>query len=121
MARLRNGSLVLAFNNSSVGVRDKPATSARKPLSIALSRDKGASWPWVRDIETGNLSSLEIDSRGKQKVHEEYSYPSLLEDAQGKINVAYSYNRKTIKVVRFEEEWITQGHTQGQFKGGSLR
>jgi predicted neuraminidase len=121
MARLRNGSLVLAFNNSSVGVRDKPATSARKPLSIALSRDNGASWPWVRDIETGNPSSLEIDSRGKQKVHEEFSYPSVLEDAQGKINVAYSYNRKTIKVVRFEEEWITQGHTQGKFKGDSVR
>jgi predicted neuraminidase len=48
-------------------------------------------------------------------------YPSLPEDAQGKINVAYSYNRKTIKVVRFDEEWITQGHTQGKFKGDSLR
>jgi predicted neuraminidase len=121
IARLHNGSLVLAFNNSSVGLRDKPATSARKPLSIALSRDNGASWPWIRDIETGNSASLQIDSGERQKVHEEYSYPSLLEDAQGKINVAYSYNRKTIKVVRFDEEWITQGHTQGKFKGDSLR
>ncbi|MGA8149549.1 MAG: sialidase family protein [Terriglobales bacterium] len=111
-AMLDDGSLVLAFNNSSAHVtRDKTGASARKPLSIALSRDGGENWPWVRDIETGSPSGHD------GAAHEEYSYPSLLQDANGKINVAYTYRRETIKVVRFDEEWIKQGKTEGKFKG----
>jgi predicted neuraminidase len=115
-AMLRDGSLVIAFNNSSAGVsRDKTGISARKPLSIALSPDGGKTWPWVRDIETGNTAGQQKKAPGA--THEEYSYPSLLQDADGKINVAYSYNREAIKVVRFDEEWIKQGATEGKFKG----
>jgi predicted neuraminidase len=119
-ASLRDGSVVIAFNNNSSGVtRDKTGGAPRKPLSIALSRDGGQTWQWVRDIETG-------ESAGQQKkiadwTHEEYSYPSLLQDANGKINVAYTYNRDDIKVVRFDEEWIKQGHTEGKFKGDGPR
>jgi predicted neuraminidase len=112
-ARLQDGSLVIAFNNSSAGVtRNRPDTSVRKPLSIALSQDGGDTWPWIRDIETGIPA-------GRQ--NEEYSYPSVLQDASGKINVAYTYCREAIKVVRFDEEWIKQGNTEGKFKGDSLR
>lgn len=119
-ALLRDGSVVIAFNNNSSRVtRDTTGVAARKPLSIALSQDGGQTWPWVRDIDTG-------ESAGQQKkildwTHEEYSYPSLLQDANGKINVAYTYNRDDIKVVRFDEEWIKQGHTEGKFKGDSPR
>lgn len=119
-AMLRDGSLVIAFNNNSSGVaRDKTGVAVRKPLSIALSQDDGETWPWVRDIETG-------DSAGQQKevrdwTHEEYSYPSLLQDANGKIIVAYTYNREAIKVVRFDEEWIKQGRTEGKFEGDRLK
>jgi predicted neuraminidase len=117
---LRDGSLVIAFNNSSAGIsRDKARASVRKPLSIALSQDGGETWPWVRDIETGSPSEQSDEIQGGRGKHEEYSYPSLLQDANGKINVAYSYNRGAIKVVRFEEEWIKQGHTEGKFKGDS--
>jgi predicted neuraminidase len=112
VAMLRDGSLVIAFNNSSARVtRDKTGTSPRKPLSIALSRDGGDTWPWVRDIETGSSSSS----------REEYSYPSVLLDENGRINVAYSYQRDTIKVVRFDEEWIKQGETEGKFKGYGVK
>jgi predicted neuraminidase len=116
LAMLRDGSLVIVFNNSSAGAtREHPATSARKPLAIALSQDGGKTWPWVRDIETGNPAGQQ--NKTASKTHEEYSYPSLLQDANGKINVAYSYNRDAIKVVRFDEEWIKQGTTDGKFKG----
>jgi predicted neuraminidase len=122
LAKLRDGSLVLAFNNSSAGTtHEKTATSARKPLSIALSEDGGETWPWIRDIETGSSIAQQNVAHEGHKTHEEFSYPSLLQDAQGKINVAYSYNRETIKVVRFEKEWIKQGQTEGQFKGNSLK
>jgi predicted neuraminidase len=118
LAKLRDGSLVVAFNNSSAGLtRDKARASVRKPLSIALSQDGGQTWPWVRDIETGSPAQQANDIQEDRRKHEEYSYPSLLQDASGKIIIAYSYNRETIKVVRFDEEWIRHGHTEGKFKG----
>jgi predicted neuraminidase len=125
VAKLQDGSLIIAFNNSSAGItRDKPATSVRKPLSVALWQVGGETWPWVRDIETGGSAGQpagQPNEIGKSHgAREEYSYPSLLQDAQGKINVAYSYNRETINVVRFGEE-IKHGRTEGKFKGDNLK
>jgi predicted neuraminidase len=122
LAELHDGSLVLAFNNCSAGVtRDKAATSPRKPLSIALSLDGGASWPWIRDIETGKSAETPIGPPAGHPKHEEYSYPSVLQNPRGKIYVAYSYNRETIKVVRFDEKWIKRGQTVGKFKGDGAK
>ena len=119
MTVLHDGALVIAFNNSSAGpTRDKPRTSVRKPLSIALSRDGGETWPWVRDIEIG--SSIHSSDSGNES-SEEYSYPSVIQDADEQIYVAYTYLRKAIKLVRFHQEWIKQGHTQGEFKGDSRK
>ena len=116
-ALLKDGSLSIAFNNSSSGAsQDKPQTAVRKPLSIALSTNGGETWPWVRDIETGT-SDQENGGRKTHNKSEEYSYPSVLQDAQGQINVAYTYRHETIKVVRFSEDWIKNGSTIGQFKG----
>jgi predicted neuraminidase len=115
---LQDGSLAITFNNNSSGLtRDKTGVSPRKPLSIALSTDGGKSWPWVRDIDTG--SSPREQKKFQDWTHEEYSYPSLLQDANGQINVGYTYNREAIKVVRFDEEWIKLGHSEGKFKGDS--
>jgi predicted neuraminidase len=119
-APLKDGFLAIAFNNNSSGVsRDKPGVAKRNPLSIALSQDGGETWPWVRDIETGNSAGQPNEVHEPRWTPEEYSYPSLLQDANGKINVAYTYSREAIKVVRFDEEWIKQGHTEGKFKGDS--
>lgn len=40
----------------------------------------------------------------QQKV--EYSYPSVLQTSDGYIHVTYTYNRETIKYVKFMESWI---------------
>ena len=100
LARLSNGHLVLAFNNRS-------KTGPRKPLSVALSKDDGATWGWIRDLETG-LAAPEPgkDPMRKEPGREEYSYPSVVQTGDGRINVAYTYGRYTIKVVRFDEKWI---------------
>jgi len=123
VTRLHDGALAIAFNNNSAGVtRDKPGASKRKPLSIALSQDGGETWPWIRDIETGSSAGQPPNEvQQPRSTPEEYSYPSLLQDANGKITVAYTYSREAIKVVRFDEEWIKQGHTEGKFKGDSAK
>jgi predicted neuraminidase len=114
VAVLKDRHLVLVFNNSNAGdTRGMPRTASRKPLSIALSEDGGNTWPWVRDVD-GSSSPAHRDVEDDQ---EEYSYPSVLQDTAGKINVAYTYLRKTIKVVRFDEDWIRQGNTVGEFRG----
>jgi len=84
MVRLRSGSLVLAFNNTRVG---------RTPLSVALSRDEGRTWPIIRDLETGPG---------------EYSYPALIVASDGLVHLTYTYRRESIKHVAFDEAWLTE-------------
>jgi len=38
-----------------------------------------------------------------------YSYPTLLQTRDGRLHVAYSYLRKTIKHVILAPEWIQAG------------
>jgi len=82
LIRLKTKELVLAFNNS--GTR-------RTPLSIALSKDDGKTWHVIKDIETDDA---------------EFSYPSLCQDADGKIWLTYTWRRKAIGYVVFDLDWI---------------
>lgn len=45
-----NDSLVIVFDNTNRSCSFKDCTK-RNPLSIALSYDKGETWPFVRDLE----------------------------------------------------------------------
>ena len=36
----------------------------------------------------------------------EFSYPTLLQSPDGYIHISYTYNRDTIKYVKFKESWI---------------
>jgi predicted neuraminidase len=99
----------MVFNNAQAEAdRSHPTEGSRKVLSIALSVDNGKTWPWVRDLETGNEPpsySLCEDP--------EYSYPSVTQSAKGKIQVAFSFRKETIKFMTFDEDWIKQGSTIG--------
>ena len=124
MTRLANGHLVLAFNNvGSVISGGKPKAGPRKPLSVALSKDDGVTWGWVRDLETGPATPSEpaTDPNRKEPGREEYSYPSVTQTSDGKIHVAYTYERYTIKAVRFDERWIENGSTVGTYKPAHTR
>jgi predicted neuraminidase len=111
--RLHNGHLVVAFDNSSKIHSD----GLRKPLSVALSLDDGKTWPYVRDIETGRPGYGLAQQTPRESGREEYSYPSIIQTRDGEILVAFTYQRQTIKVVSFREDWIRQGKSVGEFKG----
>lgn len=84
MVKLRNGHVVLAFNNTKKGVCE---------LNIALSLDEGKSWPYVRTIEF--------------KSDEPNTYPSVIQDRHGLIHVLYAYRcRSSIAHFVTDEEWI---------------
>ena len=128
--RLNNGHLVIAFNNSQAATkRGKSADAPRWPLTVALSADGGRMWPWVRDVETGNevpVTSIPNTIAGTDVTREEdlffdhlysYEYPSILQTADGVVHMAYTFRRRTIKYVAFDEAWIKSGGTSGTFKG----
>lgn len=82
MTRLKNGHLVLVFNDSE---------DRRTPLSIALSRDEGKTWE----------TPLELESNPG-----EYSYPSVMQTEDGIIHIVYTFRRYTIKHVEMNEDWL---------------
>lgn len=79
---LKNGHLVLAWNNQERG---------RSPLHIARSTDGGNTWsdPIMLESNPG-----------------EYSYPSVFQSSDGLIHVVYTYRRYSIKHVVFNEDWL---------------
>lgn len=112
--RLRNGHIVLTFDNSSVRNGGK---GLRKPLSVALSLDEGKTWSYVRDVEVGRADFGLAEQRRKEPGREEYSYPTIMQTRDGEILAAFTYRRQTIKIVSFRENWIKQGGAVGEYKG----
>ena len=105
--KLESGNLIMVYNDATLE-RDqiRPFMKEgklvkkllRTPLTIALSEDKGKTWPFVRNIQISDDEYLE-NQMG-------YSYPSVIQAEDGKIHIAYTYLRKGIKHVILDEEWI---------------
>jgi predicted neuraminidase len=71
---LRDGRQLLVFNNTKRG---------RTPLNVATSAD-GLEWEVVATLET---------QPG------EYSYPAVIQGADGRVHITYTYRRQSIKYV----------------------
>ncbi len=110
LIRLRNGHLVLAFNNTA---------RARTPLNVALSEDDGRSWAYLQTIASGpqpdssRFMALHEywggEERATEKHPTEYSYPALLQARDGLIHLVYTDNRVTIRHAIFDEAWLRTG------------
>jgi len=111
MTGLDSGNLVLAFNERGLGqgFREdgRREWGPRNPLVLALSTDEGASWPYRVQLEGAkeegksypqDLTEVSAPSQ------DEYSYPTVIEDAAGLIHVVYTYERRAIKHVALSEE-----------------
>jgi predicted neuraminidase len=70
--RLRDGRIVLACN---------PVPEGRTPLALLVSGDNGETWPRRHDLETGPG---------------EYSYPSVIQAADGRVHVVATHKREQI-------------------------
>ena len=113
VVRLKDGHLVIAFNNAqATTTRGKPRTAPRTILSVALSVNNGKTWPWVRDVQAGNEPPP-----FRPGENPEYSYPSIVQSPNGMLQMAFTFRRETIKYMTFPEQWIKEGTTKGVFKG----
>jgi len=73
--RLRDGRILMVYNHS---------TRERTPLNIAVSSDDGATWQPFAVLE---------------QAAGEYSYPAVIQSANGDVHVVYTWNRRRIKHV----------------------
>ena len=86
--RRPDGSLLLVFND---------VESGRSSLALAVSRDQGQSWDTVKHFEQS--------SDGKS----EFSYPYLIRSSNGTMHLLYTWNRKRIRHVTFNDSWVDGG------------
>ena len=82
--RLDDGRCILIYN---------PSPDRRTPLSLAVSFDDGVTWEDFLIVE-----ELEEGQRG------ELSYPAMIQDANGDLQITYTWNRRRIRhaTVPFE-------------------
>lgn len=89
-------------NEATVGTADIGRKAVwgvpRAPLSLAISRDGGRSFPHRMDLDTGDGFCLSNNS--KDALNREFSYPSIIQGSDGTLHVAYTYYRRAIKYVR---------------------
>ncbi len=83
--RRPDGSLLLVFNDVEAG---------RSSLALAVSRDQGQSWRTVRHFERLD------DGSG------EFSYPYMIRANDGGMHLLYTWNRKRIRHVAFNDNWV---------------
>ena len=82
---LRDGSFAMVHNN--VGPYPGTTKGPRTPLSVSTSRD-GIHWK--------HLITLEDSPVG------EYSYPAVIQDADGSLDITYTWRRRRIKYVKIK-------------------
>jgi predicted neuraminidase len=95
---LSTGEWIMVFNDTEEG---------RHNLSVAVSEDEGKSWKWKKSIEN--------DTRDKPTSSH---YPSIIEGADKRIHISYSYHRndikpgRTVKYVSFPLSYIKDSVTE---------
>ena len=91
---LADGRWLMAYNDTEKG---------RHSFALSLSNDQGKTWKYKRHLE---LTDRHMGS---------FSYPSMIQTADGLIHVTYSYNLKSqegksIKHVTLNTNWVLQGN-----------
>lgn len=87
--KLKDGTWVMVYND---------IESDRYSVAVSLSDDEGQTWKWTKQLEWDDTK------KGS------FSYPSVIQTKDGLIHVSYSYrieeDKKTIKVVTFNSDWV---------------
>lgn len=72
----------------------------RAPMTLAFSNDNGLTFPQRINLDTG--TGLALSNNSKDGINQELSYPSILQDPQGRLHIAYTYHRRAIRYVRLD-------------------
>ncbi|TAG15521.1 MAG: glycosyl hydrolase [Rhodobacterales bacterium] len=72
----------------------------RAPMTLAISSDGGATFP-LR-VKLDQSSGHALSNNSADGVNRELSYPSILQDADGRLHIAYTYHRRAIRYIRLD-------------------
>ena len=84
---LKNGRHLLVYNHVRPHDSLKNGKGARTPLNLAYSKD-GITWYAALILEDSPIS--------------QYSYPSIIQSADGMVHVVYTWRRQKIKYVKID-------------------
>lgn len=79
----------------------------RAPMTLAISEDGGETWPYRRNLETGDGYCMTNNS--ELQLNREYSYPSIKQTGDGALHIAYTFFRQKIRYARVDEAWVRGG------------
>jgi predicted neuraminidase len=79
----------------------------RAPMTLAISEDGGRTWPYRRNLETGDGYCMTNNS--ELQLNREYSYPSIKQTGDGALHIAYTFFRQKIRYARVDEAWVRAG------------
>jgi alpha-L-rhamnosidase len=82
---LLDGRQLLAYNHVKTPEQEKKGS--RTPLNVAISKD-GKNWDAALILEDSPVS--------------QYSYPSVIQTADGMVHVVYTWRRERIKYVKID-------------------
>ena len=85
LIKLQNGDLLFVYNDN---------MNDRTPLTVAVSRDGGKTWPFRRNIAGGD---------------NDFAYPYAIQAKDGRIHIVFTTNGRTsLMRAAFHEEAITE-------------
>lgn len=90
-------------SDAEIAVGDAFWGAPRAPLSLAMSEDGGRTFDVRGDLDEGDGYCLTNNSR--DGLNREFSYPAILQESDGVLDIAYTYHRRTIKHVRVSPDW----------------
>jgi predicted neuraminidase len=82
---LADGRQLLVYNHRRRASEDAPSTGSRSVLNVAVS-DDGVNWQ----------AALVLDDGGDEG---EFSYPAVIQTADGLVHITYTWHRKRVKHV----------------------
>jgi len=91
---LTNGMQLLVYNHVVAHDSIKNGKGPRTPLNLAISKD-GLKWSAALVLEDSPIS--------------QYSYPSIIQSADGMVHVVYTWRREGIKYVKIDPSQLQTG------------
>jgi len=82
--------VIMVFNNHE---------DERNDLTLAISKDQGNSWRIIHEFEREALQA------GKKT---EFSYPYMIRGRSGDFHLLYTWHKKRIKYIHFNQAWLEQ-------------
>ena len=71
----------------------------RNNLSLMYSENDGQTWRLLHEFE---------QEKNTPEVEHQFAYPALRQSADGEFHVLYTWNKKRIKHVRFNQQWLRE-------------